>query len=58
MPVVLTPGMSTQLWMDADELERETIKAGIGHHGKFRVMARDGLGNEYLSNTASFEPMK
>ncbi len=58
MPVALTPGMSTKFWMNSDELEAETIKAGIGKHGKFRVMARDALGNEYLSNNISFKPMK
>lgn len=58
MPVVLTPGMSTRFWLNSDELEAETIKAGIGRHEEFRVMARDALGNEYLSNSVSFKPMK
>ena len=58
MPVVLTPGMSTRFWLNSDQLEAETIKAGIGRHEKFRVMARDALGNEYLSNSISFKPMK
>ena len=38
--------------------EAEAIKAGIGRHEKFRVMARDALGNQYLSNSISFKPMK
>jgi hypothetical protein len=58
MPVVLTPGMSTRFWLNSDELEADTIKAGIGHHKKFRVMAGDALGNEYLSNKVSFKPVK
>jgi hypothetical protein len=58
MPVVLTPGMSTRFWLNSAELEAETIKAGIGRHGKFQVMARDALGDEYLSNEVSFKPMK
>jgi hypothetical protein len=58
MPVVLTPGMSTRFWLNSDELEAETIKAGIGRHEEFRVMARDALGNEYLSNSVSFKPIK
>ena len=35
-----------------------TIKAGIGRHEKFRVMARDAFRNEYLSNSISFKRMK
>jgi hypothetical protein len=58
MPVVLTPGISTRFWLNSDQLEAETIKAGVGRHEKFRVMARDALGNEYLSNSTSFKPMK
>jgi hypothetical protein len=49
MPVVLTPGMSTRYWLDSAQVEAETIGAGITRHSKFRVMARDTLGNEYLS---------
>jgi hypothetical protein len=56
MPVLLTPGMSTRFWLNANELEAETIKAGIGYHGSFQVMARDGLGNEHLSKIVSFKP--
>ena len=58
MPVALAPGMSTRFWLNADQLETDTVKAGIGPHEKFQVMARDALGNEYLSNTVSFKPMK
>ena len=58
MPVLLTPGTSTRFWLNSNELEAETIRAGIRRHQKFRVMARDALGNEYLSNSISFKPMK
>ena len=58
MPVLLTPGTSTRFWLNSNELEAETIRAGIRCHQKFRVMARDALGNEYLSNSISFKPMK
>src|ERR1700691_870275 len=54
MPVLLTPGTSTRFWLNSNELEAETIRAGIRRHQKFRVMARDALGNEYLSNSISF----
>lgn len=56
MPVVLTPGQSTKFWMNSDDLEAETLQAGIGHRAKFRIIARDALGNEYLSNRISFKP--
>lgn len=58
MPVVVSPGMSTRYWLDARQVEAETIKAGIPPHSTFRVMARDALGNEYLSNKVSFKPKK
>ena len=58
MTVLLTPGTSTRFWLNSNELEAETIRAGIRCHQKFRVMARDALGNEYLSNSISFKPMK
>lgn len=58
MPVLLTPGTSTRFWVDSVELEAETIRAGISRHQKFQVMARDALGNDYLSNSISFKPMK
>lgn len=45
MPVVLTPGQSTKFWMNSDDLEAETLQAGIGHRAKFRIIARDALGN-------------
>jgi hypothetical protein len=32
MPVVLTPGVSTRYWLNADQLEAETIKAGTTPH--------------------------
>jgi hypothetical protein len=58
MPVALSPGMSTKFWMNCDQLAAETIQAGIARHARFQVMARDALGNEYLSNKVSFNPMK
>jgi hypothetical protein len=58
MPVALAPGMSTRFWLNSDELEADIIKAGIGRNKKFRVMAGDALGNEYLSNKVSFKPVK
>jgi hypothetical protein len=58
MPVLLTPGTSTRFWLNSDELKPETVKAGIRRHQKFWVMVRDALGNEYLSNSISFKPMK
>ena len=56
LPVVLTPGISTRFWFDPSAFEAEVIKAGIGAHEKFRVMAGDALGNKYLSNRYSFKP--
>ena len=58
MPVTLAPGISTQFWFNLDQLAAETFKAGINRHRKFRVMARDALGNEYLSNPVSLKPTK
>ena len=58
MPVLLAPGTSTQFWRNSARLEAETIKAGIGQHSNFRVMARDALGNKYLSNRLSFKPKR
>jgi hypothetical protein len=58
MPVALNPGGSTRFGLNSDQLEADTIRAGIGPHEKFRVMARDAIGNEYLSNAVSFKPMK
>jgi hypothetical protein len=58
MPIALAPGISTRFWYNSDALEAETIKAGIGRHEKFRVMAYDALDNKYLSNSISFKPMK
>jgi hypothetical protein len=56
LPVVLTPGTSTRFWFDPSAFEAEVIKAGIGAHEKFRVLAGDALGNKYLSNRYSFKP--
>ena len=56
MPVLLAPGQATRFWMDCDALERNTIRAGIGRHAKFRVMARDALGNKYVSDALSIKP--
>lgn len=56
LPVVLTPGQSTRFWMNSDALESETLRAGLRRHESFRIMARDALGNEYLSNKVSFKP--
>lgn len=56
MPVALSPGSSTLFWHSSDNLEGQMVKEGIGPHEKFRVMARDALGNEYLSNSVSFKP--
>jgi hypothetical protein len=58
MPVALTPGQSTKFWVNSAQLEAETINAGIRRHGKFQIMARDALGNKYLSNWTSFKPTK
>jgi hypothetical protein len=58
IPVALAPGSSTRFWFNADQLQAWTTSAGIRHDEKFRVMACDALGNEYLSNSISFEPMK
>lgn len=58
LPVALTPGQSTRFWMNAARMEAETIKAGIGRHGKFQVLAQDALGNKYFSKPVSFKPGK
>jgi len=58
LPVPLGPGSSTRFWFDPNHLEAATVKAGIGRHEKFRMMAGDALGNEYLSNSISFKPAK
>jgi hypothetical protein len=55
MPVDLGPGSSAQFWIDSDELESQTIKAGMKQHGKFRVIARDALGNEHRSSKKSLK---
>jgi hypothetical protein len=57
MPAVLAPGSAVKFWASADDVEGDTITAGIGRHQQFRVMARDALGNEYLSNRISFKPL-
>jgi hypothetical protein len=57
MPVALAPGASTRFWLNAAQVETDTIQAGISRHQKFRVMARDALENEYLSNRISFKPV-
>lgn len=58
MPVALAPGQSTRFWMNSDALEAGTFEAGLERHAKFRIMVRDALGNEYLSNKVSFKPGK
>jgi hypothetical protein len=58
MPHVLAPGTSTRFWIDSGQLEADTIKGGIRHHGKFEVVACDALGNKYRSNPISFKPVK
>jgi hypothetical protein len=55
MPVELLPGTSARLWIGAEELKTETIKASLPPPTKFKVIASDALGNHHSSNKVSFK---